>query len=112
VSYSRTMQPLSEQSRVHSRFRTAMQSLQIDLRLSINHMETIVGHIAKSVDAEVREQLPQSNLTISNLRECLSTLQIQWQMFDGWHERDDDFGDRPEMTLEIDPNRTLPTQRD
>jgi hypothetical protein len=73
-----------------------MQSHQIDLRLSINHIETIVGCIAKSADAEVREHLPQSNLAISNLRECLSTLQIHWQMFDGWHERHNDIGDRPE----------------
>jgi hypothetical protein len=96
VSYSRTMQQASEQSRVLSRFRVAMQSHQIDLRLSINHIETIVGCIAKSDDAEVKEHLPQSNLAISNLRECLSTLQIQWQIFDGWHERHNYPGDRPE----------------
>jgi hypothetical protein len=94
--YSYTVQPVSEQSRVLSRFRTAMQSHQIDLRLSINHIETIVGCIAKSADAEVREHLPQSNLAISNLRECLSTLQIQWQMFDGWQERHNHAGDRHE----------------
>jgi hypothetical protein len=87
VSYSPTRQPVSEQSRILDRFRAAMQSHQIDLRLSINHIETIVGCIAKSADPEVTEYLPQSNLAISNLRECLSTLQIQWQMFDGWHER-------------------------
>ena len=96
VSYSRTMQALSEQSRVLSGFRAAMHSHQIDLRLSINHIETIVGSIAKSADAEVREHLPQSNLAISNLRECLSTLQIQWQMFDGWQERHNHAGDRHE----------------
>ena len=96
VSYSRTMQPVSEQGRILSRFRTAMQSHQIDLRLSINHIETIVGCIAKSDDAEVREHLPQSNLAISNLRECLSTLQVQWQMFDGWHERHNHPGDQLE----------------
>jgi hypothetical protein len=73
-----------------------MQSLQLDLRLSINHMETIVGCIAKSDDAEVREHLPQSNLAILNLRECLSTLQSQWQMFDSWHERHNDIRDRPD----------------
>jgi hypothetical protein len=67
-----------------------MQSHQIDLRLSINHIETIVGRIAKSSDEEVRDHLPQANQAISNLRECLSTLQIQWQMFDGWHERNND----------------------
>ena len=96
VSYSRTMQPVSEQGRILSRFRTAMQSHQIDLRLSINHIETIVGSIAKSVDAEVREHLPQTNLAISNLRECLSTLQLQWQMFDGWQERHNHPGDQLE----------------
>ena len=94
--YSYTVQPVSEQSRVLSRFRTAMQSHQIDLRLSINHIETIVGCIAKSADAEVRDHLPQANHAISNLRECLSTLQIQWQMFDGWNERHDHSGDRLE----------------
>jgi hypothetical protein len=96
VFYSRTMQLESEESRVLSRFRNAMQSHQIDLRLSINHIETIVGCIAKSADVEVREHLPQSNLAISNLRECLATLQIQWQMFDGWQERHKHAGDRPE----------------
>jgi hypothetical protein len=102
VSYSRTVQQVSEQSRVLSRFKAAMQSHQIDLRLSINHIETIVGCIAKSADAEVRERLPQCNLAISNLRECLSTLQIHWHMFHGWHER--------HTTLEIDQRRTLPIQ--
>jgi hypothetical protein len=96
VCYSRTMQPMSEQSRVLSRFRNAMQSHQIDLRLSINHIETIVGCIAKSANAEVREHFPQSNRAISNLRECLSTLQVQWQMFDSWHERHNVIGDRSE----------------
>lgn len=96
VSYSAAKQAVSEQSRVLRRFRTAMQSHQIDLRLSINHIETIVGCIAKSADAEVRDHLPQANHAISNLRECLSTLQIQWQMFDGWNERHDHSGDRLE----------------
>ena len=63
-----------------------MQSHQLDLRLSINHIETIVGCIAKSADAEVTRYLPQSHLAISNLRECLSKLQIQWWMFENWHE--------------------------
>ena len=94
VSYSRTMQSVSEQNRVLSRFRNAMQSHQIDLRLSINHIEAIVGCIAKSADADVKEHLPQSNLAISNLRECLSKLQAQWQIFDGWHERHNHSEDR------------------
>ena len=93
---SRTIQPVSQQSRVLSRFRDAMHSHQLDLRLSINHMETIVGGLAKSTDAEVREHILQSNLAISNLRECLSTLQVQWQIFDGWQERENHAGDRPE----------------
>jgi hypothetical protein len=96
VSQSRTMQHASEQSRVLSRLRAAMQSHQIDLRLSINHTESIVRCIAKSDDAEVKGHLPQSNLAISTLRDCLSTLRIQWQMFDGWHERHYHVGDRPE----------------
>jgi len=100
VSYSRAMQPASEQSRVLGRFRNAMQSHEIDLRLSINHIETIVGCIAKSNDAEVREHLPQSNLAISNLRECLSTLQIHWQIFDGWQERHIHAGDRSDSNLD------------
>jgi hypothetical protein len=72
-----------------------MQSHQIDLRLSINQMETIVGYFAKSADAEVKEHLPQSNIAILNLRECLSMLQIEWQIFDGWHASHSHPGDRP-----------------
>jgi len=82
------MRPLiSQQSRVLRRFETAMQSHQLDLRLSINHIETLIGCIAKSADAEVIQHLPQSNQAISNLRDCLSKLQIQWWMFENWHER-------------------------
>jgi hypothetical protein len=94
VSYSSSPQLLLEQTRILNRFRDAMQSHQIDLRLSINHLETVIGIIAKSDDPDVRGQLDQSNLAISNLRECLSTLQLQWQMFDGWHERHIHLGDR------------------
>jgi len=96
ISYSHTTQPMSEQNRVLRRFRTAMQTHQVDLRLSINQIETMVGCIAKSADPDVTEHLPQSNLAISNLRECLSTLQIHWEMFDGWHERHNQVGNRPE----------------
>jgi hypothetical protein len=63
-----------------------MRSHQLDLRLSINHIESIVGCIAESADAEVMQQLPQFNLALSNLRECLSKLQVQWWMFENWHE--------------------------
>src|ERR1700722_19220393 len=93
-SDSRTMQTAAEQSRVLSRFRSAMRSHQIYLRLSISHIEAAVGCIARSADPEVTEHVPQSNLAVSNLRECLSTLQVQWQMFDGWNERHNHAGDR------------------
>jgi hypothetical protein len=98
AEFSRSrMTPLeSQQIQVLSKFRTAMQSHQFDLRLSINHIETIVGCIAKSTDSEVIQHLPQSNLAISNLRECLSNLQIQWWMFENWHERHYQTGDQLE----------------
>jgi hypothetical protein len=86
TSRSRMTPLASQQSQVLRRFGIAMQSHQLDLRLSINHIQTIVGCIAKSADAEVIEHLPQSSLAISNLRECLSKLQIQWLMFENWHE--------------------------
>lgn len=86
VSNSRVTQLVSQQSQVARTFRTAMQSHQIDLRLGINHIETIVGCIAKSTDSEVTQHLPQSNLAISNLRECLSKLQIQWRTFENSYE--------------------------
>jgi hypothetical protein len=86
VSRSRMAPLVSQQSQALRRFGIAMQSHQLDLRLSINHIESIVGCIAKSADAEVIQHLPQSNLAISNLRECLSKLQIQWWMFENWNE--------------------------
>jgi hypothetical protein len=89
-------QQMSEPNRFLRRFRTAMESHQIDLRLSINHIETIVGCIAKSPDKQVTEHLPQCNLAISNLRECLSSLQVQWLMFDGWQTRHNQPEDRPD----------------
>jgi hypothetical protein len=76
-----------------------MQSHQVDLRLSINHIETIVGCIAKSTDSEVIQHLPQSNLAISNLRDCLSKLEIQWWMFENWHERHDHTEDQLESDV-------------
>ena len=73
-----------------------MQSHEVDLRLSINHVETIVGFIAKNPDSELKKHVPQFNLAIANLRECLSTIHVQWQMFDSWHESHDRAEDRPE----------------
>jgi hypothetical protein len=91
------MTPLvSQQTQVLRRFGSAMRSHQLDLRLSINHIETIVGCIAKSADAEVIQHLPQSNLAISNLRECLSKLQIQWSMFENWQEHHNNAGNPAE----------------
>ena len=94
VSRSRMTLLESQQIQILSKFRTAMQSHQIDLRLNINHIETIVGCIAKSADSVVIQHLPQSNLAISNLRECLSNLQTQWWMFENWHERNNQTGDQ------------------
>lgn len=63
-----------------------MRSHQLGLRLSTNHLESIVECFAKGADAEVKQHLPEFSLAISNLRECLSKLQIQWWMFENWHE--------------------------
>ena len=90
----------SQQREVFREFMNAMRIHQTNLRLDINRVEAIVGCIAKSNDAEVREHLPQSNLAISNLRECLSTLQIHWQIFDGWQERHIHAGDRSDSNLD------------
>jgi hypothetical protein len=81
------MTPLvSEQNQVLKRFGIAMRSHQLELRLSTNHIESIVECFAKSADAEVKQYLPESSLAITNLRECLSKLQIQWWMSENWHE--------------------------
>ena len=83
------MTPLvSEQNQVLTRFGIAIRSHQLDLHLSTNHIESIVECFAKSADAEVKQHLPELSLAISNLRECLSKLQIQWWMFENWHEHD------------------------
>lgn len=87
VSSAHIAQQMLEQRLILRKFRNVLQSHQIDLRLGINHMETIVGRIAKSADVEVREQLTQANLAIFNLRESLATFQIDRQVFDGWQER-------------------------
>ena len=94
VSRSRMTLLESQQVQILSKFRTAMRSHQIDLRLNINQIETTVGCIAKTADSVVTQHLSQSNLAISNLRECLSNLQIQWRMFENWHERNNQSGDQ------------------
>jgi hypothetical protein len=63
-------------------FRAAMERHQTNLRLDINHMEVIVGRIAKSTDEEVVRYLPDVNISISSLRECLLTLQVHWRIFE------------------------------
>src|ERR1700722_5677969 len=71
----------SEQSEIFQEFMTAMERHQTNLRLDINQMEVIVGCIAKSTDEQVVQYLPDANLSISNLRECLLTLQVHWRIF-------------------------------
>jgi hypothetical protein len=44
-----------------------MRSHQLELRLSTNHIESIVECFAKSADAEVKQYLPESSLAITNL---------------------------------------------
>jgi len=90
---------VSQRSQVLRRLSTAMQSHQVDLRLSVNHIETSIGCIAKSADSEVRQHLRESNLAISNLRECLSKLEIKWWMFENWHERHSHVRDHPESKI-------------
>jgi hypothetical protein len=91
------MTPLvSEKNQALTRFRIAMRSHQLDLRLSTNHIESIVECFAKSADAEVKQRLPEFSLAISNLRECLSKLQIQWWMFENWYEHDNYTGNPAE----------------
>jgi hypothetical protein len=73
-----------------------METHQLDLRLSINRIETIARCIAKSTDEEVTNRLPEIDQSISNLRHCLSALQAQWWMFDYRQGSFDDIGYRPE----------------
>jgi hypothetical protein len=75
-------QAMSQQSKNLQEFMTAMQAHQTNVRLDINRMEAIVGCIAKSSDEEVVKYLPDANQTISNLRECLSTLGAHRQIFE------------------------------
>lgn len=72
----------SQQSEALGDFITAMHAHQIDLRLDINRVEYIVGCIAKSNAKEVVNHLPEVNLAISHLRECLSTFEAHRRMFE------------------------------
>ncbi|MGA2538245.1 MAG: hypothetical protein ABSF53_19705 [Terracidiphilus sp.] len=83
--------------------KAAMEAHQTNLRLDINHMEVIVGCIAKSTDDEVMKYLPDVNESISSLRECLSTLQVHWRIFEikRGHVH----------AAEIDMNRTVPSRK-
>jgi hypothetical protein len=73
-----------------------MDTHQLDLRLHINHIETMVGCIAKSTDEQVTNQLPEFNQLVSNLRHCLSAFQDQWWMFDYRQNNLNDIGCRPQ----------------
>jgi hypothetical protein len=59
-----------------------MHAYQTNLRLDINHLEAIVGRIAKCTDEEVVKYLPDASESISSLRECLSTLVVHWRIFE------------------------------
>lgn len=72
----------SQHNEVFQEFMHAMQIHQTNLRLDINHVEAIVGCIAKSSDEDVVKHLPDTNLAISNLRECLSTFEVYRQMLE------------------------------
>lgn len=72
----------SQQSEILRAFTSAMRTHQTNLRLDINQMEVIVGRIAKSNDEELVKYLPEANLSISSLRECLLTLQVLWRIFE------------------------------
>lgn len=72
----------SQQSEILRAFTSAMRTHQTNLRLDINQMEVIVGRIAKSNDEELVKYLPEANLSISSLRECLLTLQVHWRIFE------------------------------
>jgi len=73
---------VSQQSEDLREFINALKKHHTNLRLNINHMEAVVGCIAKSTDEEVVKYLPDANQAISNLRECLSTLGTHRQMFE------------------------------
>jgi hypothetical protein len=76
---------VSQQTEILRKLRAAMEAHQTNLRLDINHMEVLVGCIAKSTDDEVVKYLPDVNESISSLRECLSTLQVHWRIFEIKH---------------------------
>jgi hypothetical protein len=76
----------SQQNQALRKLRAAMLNHQTDLRININHIEAVVGCIAKSSDQEVTKHLPDANEAISNLRECLCTLREKWQIYNNERE--------------------------
>jgi hypothetical protein len=68
----------SQHREVFREFMSAMRIHQTNLRLDIN----LVGRIAKSTDEEVVKHLPETNLVISNLRECLLTFEEYRHVFE------------------------------
>ena len=79
----RTMEcAVSQQSELHRDLMTAIHAHFANLRYDINHIERIIGCIAKSSDEKVVEYLPEGNQSISSLREVLSTLQIHCEIFE------------------------------
>ena len=73
---------VSQQTEILRELRAAIQAHQTNLHLDINHLEVIVSCIAKSKDEEVMNYLSEANLSVSSLRECLSTLQVHWRIFE------------------------------
>ena len=72
-----------QQTEILRGLRAAMKAHQTNLRLDINRLEVIVGCIANSNNnEEVVKYLSEANLSISSLRECLSTLQAHWRSFE------------------------------
>lgn len=72
----------SQRREILREIKVAMQAHQTNLRLDINDIEVLVGCIAKSTDEEVMRYLPEANLSISSLRECLLTLQVHWNIYE------------------------------
>jgi hypothetical protein len=82
VTQTHITHDVTRQSEILRELRTAMEAHQTNLRLDINHMEVIVGCIAKSTDEDLVKYLPAANESISSLRECLSTLTVHWRIFE------------------------------
>lgn len=72
----------SQHREVFREFMSAMRIHQTNLRLDINLVESLVERIAKSTDEEVVKHLPETNLVISNLRECLLTFEEHRHVFE------------------------------